>query len=452
LFTNPQSEDEIAHLAEPTNVPAPISRRVLDEYSVNYYGKDLSLFLNVNGVDVDLAEIQVCDLSDVGGGAWAHQPKTKIAIDPVLGRIAFPVPPREVSVWFHYAFSTDMGGGEYERAATLSEELEAPQEVAMPASIQSEVDTLPDGGVVQITDSGRYNETLAINLNAGKQLELRAANEHRPTIVLGGDMHIQGGTESEVTLNGLLISGGTLRVLANATNKLSKLRLCHCTLVPGLSLDMAGNPQQAKEPSLVVEIEGLEVEIDHCITGGLRIAEGAKVTIENSIIDATAATEVGFSSPDNEAAGGRLHIVNCTVIGKVHTVLLELASDTIFLAELAAGDTWTAPVRAARKQEGCVRFSYVPLQSVVPRRYYCRPQSEAEALRVRPRFTSLRYGHAAYAQLSRRCASEIRQGASDESEMGAFHDVYASQRETNLRVRLDEYLRFGLEAGIFYST
>ena len=36
--------------------------------------------------------------------------------------------------------------------------------------------------------------------------------------------------------------------------------------------------------------------------------------------------------------------------------------------------------------------------------------------------------------------------------MGAFHDLYQPQREINLRVRLDEYLRFGLEAGIFYAS
>ena len=35
-------------------------------------------------------EITVCDLSDTVGGGWAHQPQQKIAIDPVLGRIAFP--------------------------------------------------------------------------------------------------------------------------------------------------------------------------------------------------------------------------------------------------------------------------------------------------------------------------------------------------------------------------
>ena len=71
---------------------------------------------------------------------------------------------------------------------------------------------------------------------------------------------------------------------------------------------------------------------------------------------------------------------------------------------------------------------------------------------MRPQFTSLRFGDPGYGQLSLRCAEAIRRGADDEAEMGVFHDLFQPQRETNLRVRLDEYLRFGLEAGIFYVT
>lgn len=76
----------------------------------------------------------------------------------------------------------------------------------------------------------------------------------------------------------------------------------------------------------------------------------------------------------------------------------------------------------------------------------------SETLRVKPQFTSLRYGDPGYGQLSQRCAVEIRTGADNESEMGAFNELMQPQRETDLRVRLDEYLRFGLEAGIFYAT
>ena len=55
-------------------------------------------------------------------------------------------------------------------------------------------------------------------------------------------------------------------------------------------------------------------------------------------------------------------------------------------------------------------------------------------------------------QLRRSTPDAVRTGASDESEMGVTDELYAPQRESNLRIRLDEYLRYGLEAGIFYAT
>jgi hypothetical protein len=67
-------------------------------------------------------------------------------------------------------------------------------------------------------------------------------------------------------------------------------------------------------------------------------------------------------------------------------------------------------------------------------------------------FTSLQYGDPGYCQLSQLCSVFIRQGADDEAEIGAFHNLYQPQREQNLRTRLNEYLRFGLEAGIFYAS
>ena len=109
-------------------------------------------------------------------------------------------------------------------------------------------------------------------------------------------------------------------------------------------------------------------------------------------------------------------------------------------------------VRSEKKQQGCVRFSYLPLTSVVPRRYRCQPEQESDTLRVKPQFTSLLYGDSGYGQLALRTAAEIRTGADDEAEMGAFHELYQPQRKTNLRIRLAEYLRFGLEAGPFYVT
>jgi hypothetical protein len=421
LFTNPTTEDEVTHPAEAINVPDPISRRMLDSYLEKYYGVENSFCLK--GV-TDSKNIIACDLTN-----WFYQaPPGKIAIDPVLGRIAFGDAQTEAPlVTFRYGFSDDMGGGEYDRLATLDELLTPIEKVPAPHStVQDALNQIQSGGVTEISDSGRYNETLAINVNAGQRIELRAANSHRPTIVLGGDIVINGAVGSEVTLNGLLISGGAIRV----TGALQMLRLRHCTLVPSAN------------PSLVVDLPDVTIEIDHCIVGGARVHERSKLSITDSIVDATDVAGVAFAAANGTDAGGTLQIADSTVIGTVHTFELQLASNSIFMSD----------VRSEKKQEGCVRFCYLPLTSVVGRRYRCQPEDADNALRVRPQFTSVRYGDPGYGQLALRAATEIRKGADDEAEMGAFHELFEPQRETNLRIRLDEYLRFGLEAGVFHVT
>jgi len=71
---------------------------------------------------------------------------------------------------------------------------------------------------------------------------------------------------------------------------------------------------------------------------------------------------------------------------------------------------------------------------------------------LNPQFTSIDFGQPGYAQLSLRCADEIRTGAEDGSEMGVFSFLQQPPRETNLQTALDEYLRFGLEAGTIEET
>jgi hypothetical protein len=72
--------------------------------------------------------------------------------------------------------------------------------------------------------------------------------------------------------------------------------------------------------------------------------------------------------------------------------------------------------------------------------------------RLQPNFTSTDYGNPGYVQLRRNCAPEICTGAEDGAELGVFNSLKQPQREANLRASLDEYLRFGLSANIFYVT
>ena len=79
-------------------------------------------------------------------------------------------------------------------------------------------------------------------------------------------------------------------------------------------------------------------------------------------------------------------------------------------------------------------------------------ERDLEAHRVEPRFGSMRYGSPVYAQLSLDCAREIAAGASDESEMGAFHDLFQPQRLENLRVRLHEYVPASIDVDIVIAS
>ncbi len=458
LYSNPEPEEDITHLAEPTNVPLALTRLGLYREKPAYYGIGESVSINVNNVDVPAADVDICDLSDVGPG-WAHTPASRVAIDPVLGRIALPAaasPMSSVRVTYSYGFSDDIGGGEYERGSSF---VGTDQPVSVTAAdIQLGLNQVANsGGVVEVTNNDYFAGPLTITAGtaSGNAIELRAALQVRPIVVPAFDLTIVGGEGSEVTVNGLLISGRIRVPLVDGSgrpNKLSLLRLRHCTLAPGARLSILGLLAGPGGPQLFVELADTQVEIEDSIVGSIRAVDTAHVRITRSIVDATDPSDVAYASLSGSDPGAPLEILNATVIGKLHTRVMRLASNSIFLADLKAGDGWTAPVIATRLQEGCARFSYVPPGSRVPKPFRCQPASACAAERVRPVFTSRRYGDAGYGQLSLHCALEIRRGADDGAEMGAFHDLYQPQREANVRTSLDEYLRFGLEAGVFFTS
>ena len=140
---------------------------------------------------------------------------------------------------------------------------------------------------------------------------------------------------------------------------------------------------------------------------------------------------------------------------------LELVSESI-LGE---------PTEALRRQQGCVRLSSVAPGSRVPRRFRCQPDLAHEAarrergedtldpavaaaieMRLAPHFTSTRYGDPGYCQLAATTARELREGAEDGAELGAFKRLQQPQREANLALRLEEYLPVGLEPVLIHMT
>lgn len=467
LYNRPLVEDDISHLAEPDNVPLPLSRRRLGAHLTRHYGRRVNagaaddnanpgLVLSVDGSVIERDQVRICNLDD-DAASWAHTPPANgvYAIDPVLGRIALPADaadPADVRVTWHEGFSADIGGGEYERGDSLP--LPVGTLVEVPgdhATIAAALVAIAGNGVIEITDSNRYSETLGIDVVAEGNVEIRARNGRRPILELGG-LSISGAQNSTCTLNGLLISGAPVEVPAVGANQLQRLNILHCTLVPGITLSTDGEPVQPTTASLLLAIAGLETEVEKSILGAVRGHARGGFSAADSIIDATARDGVAYAAADDESPGAALSLVACTVVGKIHCSEIGLVSNSILFAALATGDTWLAPVRAARKQVGCVRFSWLPFESIVPTRHRCQPDSNQRAQYIAPRFSALRFGMPAYAQLATSTPVEILRAADDESEMGVFHHLYGALRETNLHIRLAEYLRVGLRAGIFYES
>jgi hypothetical protein len=183
--------------------------------------------------------------------------------------------------------------------------------------------------------------------------------------------------------------------------------------------------------------------------GPLRIAEGASVRAVDCAIDAMAVDALAYCAPTGPDPGAALTLEGCTVIGRITAHRMPLISNCILWARGVADEP---PVHAVFRQNGCVRFTWLPASSRTPRRHRCLPESAPDVVSTLPRFTSLAYGANGYLQLNVASGARLLTGADDETEPGVYHHLANTWRETNLRVRLDEYLRVGLSAGIFYET
>ncbi|HEX8641615.1 MAG TPA: hypothetical protein VF704_10745 [Allosphingosinicella sp.] len=440
-----------------------------------------SFAIVVGGVQVPPDDIRCADLTN-----WLRPAGNLVSVDPVRGRLAlgFGHSARgAVEVYHHYGFPADIGGGSYSRRAWLirRDTVEKVYVVASGAhaTIGAALDAwAADGGpsaVISIEDNRSYAEALAVDLGParGDRLAIEAADGFRPHLRLTAPLAIKGARpDFSLTLSGLLVEG---RI--ELSDSLRRLRLVHSTVVPAETIaepdpSTVTPPVNPVPPSLLAASadgagapinEELSVELAFAITGALRIpAHAEAVRALDSIIDGVG--NAALTAPEGAGAPGPpLHLERTTVRGAIAARAILLASESIL----------DGPVMVDRAGIGCVRFSYVEPGSRTPRRYRCQPDlGEQRALdasapltgaardaliadvrrRVRPTYTDRRYGQPAYLQLALSCSVEITQGAEDGSEMGAYAHLRQPQRDANLRVRLEEYLPFGLDPALVYVT
>jgi len=256
------------------------------------------------------------------------------------------------------------------------------------------------------------------------------------------------------------------------------LRLIHTTLVPGRALDEDGQPVTTDPGVLVADTSGgatintnFELHAAFSIMGPVRIPQRAqKIYMLDCIVDGIGTSAIAATGTTDQPVTSAT-IERTTIFGQSFFRSIELATEVIF----------TETVYTEERHKGCVRFSFVPHGSRTPRRYRCQPDFETEKVirkakdrakaediplvpsdldEIRndiqawlvPGFTAGDYGLPGYAQLQITSPVQIRTGAEDGSEMGVFSHLKQPQRETNLHIRLNEYLPFGLVPGIIFDT
>jgi hypothetical protein len=421
-----------------------------------------------------------------------------IAVDVATGRIAigdgWGDATTALDVYYHYGFSADLGGGPYERQRWLVRNalsgrrlfVQADAAPGTPATYPTLIAALTDWAtifnrdntVITILDSRSDALPGQLVLSNERFLVIQAANGQRPVLTtpvaglqidvlppaVAGDRDRRGA----LTLSGVVVEGH-LHVVGD----LGRLRLLHATLVPGRRLTEDGDPGVVG-PSVAVDAgptgaelnTQLRLEIAFSITGALEVPEDAQgVWLLDSIVDALADTGTAVGGAPGQP-GPALSMERTTAFGRLRARSLDMSESIA-----------TGRVDIVRTQHGCVRFSWVRPGSRTPRRYHCQPDltadravadalardpalSAAAQAQVRafvygwllPGFTTVRYGQPAYAQLRRGGPAQIATGAEDGAEMGAFCHLKQPQRESNLRIRLEEYLPFGLDAGLIDAT
>src|SRR3954468_15287714 len=384
-------------------LPIPLLRRDTKAHLAPRYGNGLALLLETetpSGTDpITAADIRVCNLSDdpAGPGTWAHQPQpgdTFVAVDPVLGRAAFPAAPAAGETplaTFHYGSALDAGGGGYDRSRTL-EKVDTIVPVSGADPLSPPLTSVAGGGAVEILDSRTYAAPATVTASSGKVV-LRSSNRVRPLLTRNDQLKLAMDPDTTVELNGLVLAGGPLVIEESADTEARNLVLRHCTLVPGLTRNTDGTPKAVGRASLIVLHPFASVTLDHCIAGPVVAVEGAEVTANDSVFDAAAEDEVVYcgraagtgtvtstadrDTGDGLAPGGHLTLEACTVLGKIHAERLDVSNSLLLAAREGAADPWPAPVWAERRQIGCIRFSFVPPGSRTPRRFHCAGEDPA---------------------------------------------------------------------------
>jgi hypothetical protein len=429
-------------------IPAPLRNAVLaDELAQRtpplfFTGDPVALVIEVERGGkrevLDTAELMIADLA-----AWHGAVKGKALVDVERGRFVLDQRWSRPRCTFTWAVGGDVGGGPYRKDVATSSaqgELLVARDPALaratfatagagaagvPATFTT-VEAALDAaralrGFVRITvmDNGTYvaprgGWTIALTPDVSR-VEVRAWPGPRP--VLRGALAVAVRTDgARVRVDGIVVDGA---VTIDASSASSDVRIdfVDSTLVPHA------------HPSLAAAAGMLDgtIALERTICGAVVLPElGPRLTADASIIDGAHGTAIGGR---DGAPGPDTVLRRCTVLGNVHVLAADVQGSIVDgTLRVAAGDASAARHSAIRRVEGI---------DVPP------------SVRLGPvRFASRRYGTEGHARLPLESDPFLLAGAANGEELGAYHAAATGRRLANVRTVLDEYVPYGVAAGV----
>src|SRR5262249_31447060 len=212
---------------------------------------------------------------------------------------------------------------------------------------------------IELADSGRYAApTAPLTVPAGATLTIRAKDGERPLVFGSAPWPITLAAGATLAIDGLWIDGAPIAVTAaSAGGATANLVLRHVTLVPRTGA-YALTTNAASAGALAIDASWSvlgKVDTSFGVDGFV-----STLSISDAIVDD--AVEDSDAAPAEALRAQALSFARATVLGATHARTLE-ATDAIF----------QRIVTVERTQEGCVRFSWLPLASKVPRTFRCQP-------------------------------------------------------------------------------
>ncbi|MCR9088139.1 MAG: phage tail protein [Rhodobacteraceae bacterium] len=460
LFAPQGVDGGVSEPAQEADMPNPISRAIFAEDVGRFYGPGGAIFVTVDGAPVAAGDVKAAHLGDLPGGGtepdWNHGTRAgpatgRVLIDPELGRLVVdPALTGPVRVTCHFARPLEIGGGEHDRALSAGS-LEEANVLAPSANVVTAVTGAGEEGTFTFEQTTLYRGGGTVNVPADGVLRLVATDRHMPTWRLPATgLTIRLGRRARVEFNGVRIFGGPLRIEGPGAGAV----FTDCTLLPGLALTRLGAMRNPGAVSLTMAATGAELRLTRTITGPIRLATDVDARLIDCVVDAGSMDSAAIE-PALNARRTVLYLLRCTINGQVRigrfagrgTTLPEdfgLAVDTD--PDLVTSDTlFTGLVEAEQRQTGCIRFSHVPPGSNTPRLYRCTRTPP-------PVFTSLRPAEPDYLTLVRGAQEALTRGAENGDQIGIWNRAAHAARGDNIIRSIDDFLRFGHEAGVFHET